>query len=251
MKVNGLEIEKVDGDGTPVVFLHGWLGSKESWNQVRQHLDLDNPMMFYSHRCHGNSGCEEFHDFSSPAKDIDQLLDELEIEKPIIVGHSMGGMTALKYAAEYDNFSGLFLIGTCASTPEPEVENPEFYLENFDSMDRDKWAEMITENYARETDFPAIAEQARKQLANAPDEPVIYGLKAMVNYDVRDSLDDMDAPSLVVAGDRDLAIKDHMTEELSEILGCERKVLDATHLMLQERPKELAELIEDFVENNQ
>ncbi|MFB6147508.1 MAG: alpha/beta fold hydrolase, partial [Candidatus Nanohaloarchaea archaeon] len=150
----------VEGDGTPLVFIHGWLGSKESWRQVEKELDLENPMVFYDQRCHGNSSCSKF-DFDDLAEDLEQLLEMLGVEEPVLVGHSMGGMVALKYAAEKE-VSGLCLLGTSAETPEPDNHSPRFFLEKFGSMDRRAWAMEIVKNYAPDIDDPEIKDAARR-----------------------------------------------------------------------------------------
>ena len=237
-----LEVEKVEGTGTPVVFIHGWMGSKESWKQVRENLELDNPMIFYSQRCHGRSECSGF-SIEDLAHDLEQITEELD--DPILVGHSMGGMTALTYSTVSENFSGMLLLATCASTPEPKYRSPSFFLEKLGDMARQKWAEMITDNYAENAD-PEIREFSISELIQADRKPLVKGLKAMIDYDVRERLQDENA--LVVAGRNDNTIPKKQAEEVAELLNCEYREIDATHLMLQETPGKIAEITEEFTE---
>lgn len=234
-----------EGDGTPLIFIHGWLGSKDSWIRVEDELDVDNPMVFYDQRCHGSSSCSEF-DFDDLASDLRELVEMLGIEEPILVGHSMGGMVALKYAVEHD-VSGLFLLATSADTPEPENHSPRFFLEKFGSMDRRAWALEIVENYAEEIDDPDIKDQARRELIEAGDTEIIYPLGSMIGYDVRDELEQLDVDAEVVDGEKDGAITLDKSEELAELLDADIREIGATHLMLQETPGEVAELLEEFL----
>ncbi|MFB6265572.1 MAG: alpha/beta fold hydrolase, partial [Candidatus Nanohaloarchaea archaeon] len=163
-----LSTSYIDGVGVPVVFLHGWLGSIDSWKQVRKELDIPNPLLFYDQRCHGGSPCEEF-DFDDLAQDLHALVEVHGFEDPVLVAHSMGGMVALTYAVNHDNLGGLLLFGTCASTPEPGLESPKFYLDNFHEMDRRQWSEMIADNYLGDRDV-GLREGTVKELMAADEE---------------------------------------------------------------------------------
>ncbi|MFB6190283.1 MAG: alpha/beta fold hydrolase [Candidatus Nanohaloarchaea archaeon] len=234
-----------EGNGTPVVFIHGWLGSKKSWLPVEENLGIENPKVFYDQRCHGDSSCSKF-DFDDLAGDLENLLERLDIDEPILVGHSMGGMVALTYAIEND-VSGLFLIGTSADTPEPENYSPRFFLEKFGSMDRRAWALEIVDNYAGDSEHPDVKDAARRELIEAGDTEIIYALGSMLSYDLKDELEKIEVPAAVVAGEKDGAITSDKSRELKELLDCKLHEIDATHLMLQEKPGEIAELVEDFV----
>ncbi len=247
-EIDGLACEKIEGVGTPVVFIHGWLGEGD-WKNVTEHLELDNPLISYQQRCHGDSSCERF-DFRDLAEDLHTIIEKLELEEPVLAGHSMGGMVALEYAGGYENFSGLFLVSTSASTPEPDTWSPQFFLEQFDEMNREEWAEKIVENYAPETDFPEIKQGAKRNLATADREPILYGLKAMVEYDIRRELDGFSKPALIVAGEKDGAITMEKSRALAALLGCPLHTVDSTHMIPQERPEELAELLSSFMESS-
>ncbi|MDY6771402.1 MAG: alpha/beta hydrolase [Candidatus Nanohaloarchaea archaeon] len=237
----------VAGSGTPIVYIHGWIGSRKSWEQVDQAADLDNPRLFYDQRCHGDSPCQPF-DFQDLADDLDQLLDEKGIDRPVLAGHSMGGMVALLYALE-NPVSGLFLAGTAASTPEPRHRSPQYFLDRLGDMDRDEWADAIVDNYAPgDSDYGRMA---RNELAQAGETVLRSGLEGMIAYDVRERLGELSCHALVVGGRDDGAITPGKTEELAALLDCRREMLNCSHLMLQERPGELAGLLASFVQELQ
>lgn len=248
MKLGQASHELQEGEGKPVVFIHGWLGSRESWKMVRSELDIQNPLLFYDQRCHGDSECSAF-SMEKLADDLHDLINELELEQPVIVGHSLGGMTALSYTAKYDNLYGLLLLGTPASTPEPENETFDFYLENLESMDRETWAEKISDNYAGKIEDQELKQSSKKELLNAGEEQLRYPLEAMKQFDVRTGFESWRKPALVVAGKKDGAITVEKSRETAELLDAELVELDCGHLMLWEKPGKIAELVEDFVEN--
>ncbi|MFB6294666.1 MAG: alpha/beta fold hydrolase [Candidatus Nanohaloarchaea archaeon] len=237
----------VDGEGAPLVFLHGWLGSKASWQQVRSHLNVPNPMLFYDHRCHGESPCSAF-DFDDLAADLHELVTQHGFENPILVGHSMGGMVALTYATQYDSLGGLFLSGTCASTPTPEVHSPSWFLDRFDEMDREEWVSLIVDNYIADGDYPALRNAARQEIMAANRRPIVDGLQAMVDYDVRDTLSTVDVPAHVLGATDDQAITGERIEEVARLLDCEYTMVDTCHLITEAEPERFATLLEAFVQ---
>lgn len=240
------------GDGPCLVFLHGWLDALASWDDVRAELSLPNPQLLYDQRCHGESPCRRF-DMDDLAADLDGLVAGHGLEEPILVGHSMGGMVALAYAAQYDNLGGLFLVATCASTPDPKLKSPAWYLEHFDKIPRDEWARMIVENYlgGKPGESWRSWKESVRRLVEADDEPVEYGLEAMIDYDVRDRLRDADIDACVVAGRYDNTIREDQTQELARLLDCDRHVLDTSHRVIAEAPDELAALLSSFVDAGQ
>lgn len=232
-----------EGDGTPILFVHGWLGSTESWKPVREHLELDNPLLFYDQSNFTSSpfSIEEL------ADKLDETIEELDLENPIIVGHSLGGMTALSYASNYDNIGGLVLLGTSSSTPEPEIETFDFYLENLGSMPGEEWAEKISENYAGHLDNERLKQASKKELLEAEDGSLRYPLQAMKKFDVREEFEEWSKPAVVIAGEKDGAITLEKSRETSKMLDAEIVELDCGHLIPWEKPEQVADLIQEFV----
>ncbi len=246
MHPRDLPVTVADGTGTPLVLVHGWIGSRASWDLVLPHLDLPGPVVRYDQRCHGDAPCTPF-DLDTLAADLQHVIDTHCDEPPVVAGHSMGGMVALTHAVTHGSTAGLVLLGTCASTPEPARHSPAWFLDRLDTMPRDDWAERIADNYL--PDGPAHLHDATVQeLVAADDRPLRDGLDAMVRYDVRDDLPGLDVDAHVVGGTRDGAITPAKTRELADLLDTDPVMLDASHLMLQETPAAVASHIARSVE---
>jgi pimeloyl-ACP methyl ester carboxylesterase len=245
-----LAYHTADGDGVPLVFLHGWMGDTESWDRFDTVLNVPNPKLFYDQRCHGQSPCNRFDTFEELADDLHALLEQDGIEQPVLVGHSMGGMVALTYATRYDTLSGLVLIGTCASTPEPEIQSPDYFLDTMETMDREQWAEQIVDNYMPRDGNRFLRYEVKDELLDGNEEPLRYGLQAMVSYDVRDRLTQVDVTAQVIGGEQDAAITPEKTRELADLLDCPVDWVDASHLMLYEAPRAVARSLEQFLAAN-
>lgn len=243
--VDGLVYELAPGTGTPLVYVHGWLGSRESWKQVDAQLETDAPRLFYDQRCHGESGCDPF-TIDDLADDLDSVITATGLEQPVVAGHSMGGMVALTHALDTP-VAGVFLVGTCASTPEPVNRSVRWFRENLDTVDRADWAEGIIDNYTAAGTPEAVKKEARQQLLDAPREPVVHGLDAMLQFDIRERLPP-DVPVCVVGGEQDRAITPAKVEELAALLNVEPVWLDAAHDLLHEVPERVAAVLDGFLD---
>jgi N-formylmaleamate deformylase len=110
---NGLRIHyyRTGGDKPPVIINHGAGDDGLCFTRVVEVLQKDYDVILPDARGHGKSGSGKG-DYSTPARvaDLDTLVDTLNLERPVIGGHSLGADTALHYAAAFpDKVRGVFL----------------------------------------------------------------------------------------------------------------------------------------------
>lgn len=81
----------------PLVILHGLLGSKNNWNSMSKaiHKTTGRKVISIDARNHGDSKHSPQHTYLHMAHDVIKLLKKLEISKVSVLGHSMGGRTAM------------------------------------------------------------------------------------------------------------------------------------------------------------
>lgn len=81
----------------PLVILHGLLGSKNNWNSMSKaiHRTTGRKVISVDARNHGDSRHAAQHTYIHMAHDVMKLLKKLEMSKVSILGHSMGGRTAM------------------------------------------------------------------------------------------------------------------------------------------------------------
>ena len=91
------------GKGIPLVILHGLLGMLDNWHSFSKKLAEDYWIIAVDQRNHGKSFWSD--DFSYPLMSVDlyEMIHELELTDPIVMGHSMGGKTAMQFAHDYPN----------------------------------------------------------------------------------------------------------------------------------------------------
>lgn len=88
------------GQGPPLVILHGLLGSSRNWMAAGRELKTAFRVLAPDLRNHGESPHAAEHDFEVMAADVLQWLDERGLEKVFLMGHSMGGKTAMRIACQ-------------------------------------------------------------------------------------------------------------------------------------------------------
>jgi pimeloyl-ACP methyl ester carboxylesterase len=102
---------KTMGAGKPLVILHGLLGMSDNWITIGKSLAEHYSVWIPDQRNHGRSPHHPVHTYETLAGDLKTFLQDHSIEKPIIVGHSMGGKVAMHFAGLYpDSISSLVVV---------------------------------------------------------------------------------------------------------------------------------------------
>jgi non-heme chloroperoxidase len=106
-------VEQGDKDGIPVLMLHGWSDSWRSYEPVLPHLPRELRAIVPTQRGHGDAERPaEGYTPGDLASDAVALLDRLEVERAVVVGHSMGAWVAERVAIDHpDRVRGLVLAG--------------------------------------------------------------------------------------------------------------------------------------------
>jgi len=102
ISVNGLKIHysRTGGDKPAMVLLHGITDSGQCWPRLVQHLGDTFDMVMVDARGHGLSDAPDSgYGFQEQAADVVGVVESLKLDRPILVGHSMGAMTAIQAAA--------------------------------------------------------------------------------------------------------------------------------------------------------
>jgi esterase len=89
------------GTGSPIVILHGVFGSCDNWLTVSKGLAETHKVYLPDARNHGHSPQSDDFNYSVMADDLKEFLSDHAIQKPVLIGHSMGGKTVMKFASLY------------------------------------------------------------------------------------------------------------------------------------------------------
>jgi pimeloyl-ACP methyl ester carboxylesterase len=91
------------GQGTPLVILHGLFGYSDNWLTHAKKLAEYYRVILVDQRNHGHSPWEENFSYVHLAEDLEELRIHLDIDKFLLLGHSMGGKTAMTYAQMFEH----------------------------------------------------------------------------------------------------------------------------------------------------
>jgi len=85
----------------PVIILHGIFGVSDNWVTYGKRLSQEGFEVFVlDQRNHGQSPQSDVFNYLAMTDDLFDFIDEHEIEDPVIIGHSMGGKVAMRFALE-------------------------------------------------------------------------------------------------------------------------------------------------------
>ena len=251
--VNLQYVEQGNPSGVPVILLHGLSDSWRSFEYVLPHLSESVYAVAPSQRGHGNSERpEEGYEYSDFATDAAALMDALQIESAIIVGHSLGSSVAKRFAIDYpDRTRGVILVGSANNWPaNPAVRglwesaikpmedpvDPDFVREFQEST----IAQPIAESY-----MDIIVEESLKVPARVWKATVLGSLE----HDLSGELGRIQAPTLIIWGDQEeLASREDQDEQVEAIPNAELKVYEGVgHGVHWEEPEKFASDLMRFI----
>jgi pimeloyl-ACP methyl ester carboxylesterase len=119
------------GSGTPLVFVHGWACDHTLFASHVTHFSRSHRVIAVDLRGHGASDApRQDYPVAGFADDLAWQCTQLGLERPIIVGHSMGGTIALELAARYPNLAAaIVLIDSVILPPPAFVDELRTYAE--------------------------------------------------------------------------------------------------------------------------
>ena len=107
------------GNGPPLIILHGLYGSSDNWVTIGKKLSDAFTVYLPDQRNHGQSPHSDIHDYDSMRADLFELAQELRLRKFFLAGHSMGGKTAIAFAAKWpEMINGLLVADISPFTNE-------------------------------------------------------------------------------------------------------------------------------------
>ena len=174
LEVNNVRLSvKEAGSGPDMVLIHGRTLSKETMDPLFDYYKDRFHVVSYDVRGHGKTECEGEFTLDDLADDLTSLMPAYGMEKPVVVGFSMGSYIALRAAEKYpDLFSGIVLIGTRGGrTSSPWIVNDALgrALESYDNMTDAPKVTMPVLVLTGEYDAVNPPEEGEKVAAALPD----------------------------------------------------------------------------------
>lgn len=101
----------ITGEGRPFVILHGFLGMSDNWKTLgNQFSEQGFQVHLVDQRNHGRSFHDNEFTYEVLAEDLKRYCDTYELSEIVLLGHSMGGKTAMLFAAEYPELVSKLIV---------------------------------------------------------------------------------------------------------------------------------------------
>lgn len=108
------------GQGTPMIIMHGLFGQSDNWNTLaKQFAERGFHVFTVDLRNHGLSPHSEEWSYDVMAQDVKEFLEEHQLNKPVLLGHSMGGKVVMFFEKQFPNVASKVIIADIAAKEYP------------------------------------------------------------------------------------------------------------------------------------
>ena len=263
--VNGSRVSYVEmGEGPPLVFVHGLAGCWQNW--------LENiPYFARSHRViaidlPGFGDSELPHeDISMPGygRLVDAFLGEIGVERASIVGNSMGGFISAEVAVSHPGRVDKLVLVSAAgvmTVRTAELAVAKWFARSFEFgsarvlarrqslVRRRRLRKLMLNGIVRHPEL--LQPELVYEIASGGGKPgFLDAFQAILDYDFRDRLPEIERPTLIVWGRDDRIVPVGGAYRYEQLIPGSRRVIfeDTGHVPMIERPALFNRLLEDFL----
>lgn len=217
-----LHVQDSGGQGRPVILIHGWPLSGESWKaQIPALTAAGFRVIAYDRRGFGRSDTPaDGFDYDTLTDDLAGLIHDMALTNVSLVGFSMGGGEVARYVGNYGE-SGIHSVVFAAAVPPylmksednphgPLTEEKAREFETALRADRDAFFDGFTKDFFTANGKLMVSDQDRREalaLCKQSDPAAALGcMKAWATTDFRADLPRITVPALVLHGDADATV---------------------------------------------
>jgi 3-oxoadipate enol-lactonase len=254
--INGIDTRYVlsnEGGGPWLTLIHHLGGDLSVWDQMAGYFRDDYTVLRYDLRGHGESAVpEEPVSIGELSEDLAALLERLGARSTHLVGMSVGGMIAQRFAIDHpDKVDTLTIVGAPARTAEET--KPGFderaaaaRANGTGSLVDATMQSVLTPAYRKA--HPEVVEHLSEAIVRTSDEGFAKVAEAIRDFDASGQLAGIRTPALIIAGEHDREVPPARTKAVADAIpGARFEILDAAHLSAVEETQGFAALLETFL----
>ena len=241
-----------EGEGKAILMVHGWGATSRFWRDIREALLRKYRVVTFDLRGHGESDKPVNVDYSiyRIAKDIVELLDYLEIEEFVYIGHSLGGVIGLYLGSNCRRELKGMVIITAPYELKSTYGGFFFKMLKFALRRNRKIAAlMLTPRLFANRKDHRLMDFVRRESATVPVHVLINVGDHNKNIDLWDQLDKINKPVLLISGGKDKIVKVKTMEKIASKIKNARHytIENAGHNAILEEPEKIVRLITTFL----
>lgn len=193
------------GDGTQVVLVHGWCCDHSFFAPQAEHLAAAGYRVVSPDlRGHGASDAPDAaYTIGLFADDVAWCIERLGLKKPVVVGHSMGGIVAFDLAARYPELPGaIVMLDSSVARSQAAKDATAGLCQQLAGPDRVKiMRDYVSAMLFIPTDDAARKERLIERMSSAPAHVVVSAMQGLRDYDPSYAKGLIRVPSLYIAAD--------------------------------------------------
>ncbi len=264
----------IEGKGKPLVFCYGLVCSSLHWTYQIEHFQRTHQAVWFDYRGHQNSDTPENLEsltLENIGRDLGVLLDELGIKDAVLLGHSMGVNVVLEfYRQQPERVAGMVLANGTATRPLETLFNVNAFDTGFKLLNKlyARSPQLVNLFWKLQKNNPIVrnliglvgfnphltpAEDVElyiNQVADLDPRILIHLIQSYDSFDATSWLHTIQAPTLIIAGEKDYAIPLSQQELMHQLIPNSRLevIQHGSHCPQMDLPDLTNHKIEAFLE---
>jgi pimeloyl-ACP methyl ester carboxylesterase len=243
---DGVTLNYLDsGSGDPpLMFIHGWCCDHTYWSDQTAHFAQTNRVVAPDLRGFGESDKpDQQYTMDGFADDVAWLAGELELDRPVIIGHSMGGVIVANIAERHPDLArGLVLVDA------PVLFDPALFAPIIGAFRADPRtaAAGVIERFWTEQTPPALRESIPPRMLATPEHVMQSAFLGLPEFDAEPALKGAKVPVWIVSAEGPIGSAHLRATELNPLISVDIWE-GAGHFLQSERPAEFNSALAAFV----
>lgn len=240
---------------TPLIFLHGIGGAARAWRHQLVSFSSRFRTVAWDMPGYGGSAALDYVSIAELADALQRFIEQLGATRPILVGHSIGGMIVQKWLVQSPKLArAVVLAQTSPAFGKADGDWQKSFIDaRLGPLDRGETmgslAPSLVQELVGEHPDPKGMELARDCMASVPEASYRAMMLALIGFDQRSTLKDISVPTLLLSGSQDNnAPAPMMAKTATYIPSAQYVELDGVgHLANLERPEVFNEALGRFL----
>ena len=246
----------VEGNGPPLILVHGIGAARDTWRFLMPHLKQHFTVANYDLRGHGASPCPGVpFGLEELVADLERLRERVGFETCHIAGHSLGGMIGPAYARAFpDRVLSLGILSTAAFRTEDDSQKVWAVVRAMEEKGVPNILETLIDRWYTD-DFIAqhrdIVDRRLKQVVDTDPEVFLNVFRIYAGTEMSPWLHEVTAPSLVLTGENDGGCNPRLNQQIHDALPNSELVIlpNYKHSILLEAGEIVAQNMISFVQS--
>ncbi|MCD8510672.1 MAG: alpha/beta hydrolase [Bacillus sp. (in: Bacteria)] len=249
--INGMKLNYiVEGEGSPVILLHGWGANIQAFRPVHNHLakyhrvyTLDLPGFGESQEPPEQWGTEDYTDF------LHAFIQKMEIKNPTLLGHSNGGRISIFYATKYGGLNKIILVDSAGVKPKRKLK---YYIKVYTYKAAKHLLSLPILNRYKDEILSKVKSKLGSSDYKNSSGVMQQTMVKVVNEDLQHLMPKVNVPVLLIWGENDLDTPVSDGEKMEKLMPDAGLVVlkNASHFAYLDQLRQFLVIVDKFLEKD-